>query len=370
MDYASMTPDSSARRSSLDEASSSASARLFLEGFDSTRPAISLDGRAIDNHKNENLAEGSDLFALARAKNSADWSLEHFNSPVDGSKIQYKERQGASDKPARVFVGGLALAESYEPLFSSGPPQAGSEYFVWLRGQGKTDWTPTQQPLDADARDLAAMISKAAKDSDTGKADLVLHSYATVVFQRMLQLRGEDNIDDALSHISHVTMLNANSHAEGGEKLAGPEFVQRAQATKLFVDGLDAYDSQIKLWETTAKVNPFLALQMYGLINTAKFQRSAGLNLAIKEVVDMERKDLAEPWQAKDEPLRKDAQKELENNGRNSAWQEAVIRRSRDVFVLDMKKSDFDYLRNSGIKLDIVQGRDLLTLRLRFWLAT
>ncbi len=353
-----MTPDSGAQKSSQDEASNSASARLFFAGFDSMRAASSLDGRANENRKTEGLTDGLDLLSLARPKDSSDWSSGHFNSPADGSRIEYKERGGAPDKPARVFVGGLALAESYEPLFSSGPPQAGSEYFVWLRGQGKTDWTPTQQPLDADARDLAAMISKAAKNSETGKADLVLHSYATVVFQRMLQLRGEDNIDDALSHVSHVTMLNANSHAEGGEKLAGPEFVQRAQATKLFVDGLDAYDSQIKLWETTAKVNPFLALQMYGLINTAKFQRSAGLNLAIKEVVDMERKDLSEPWQAKDEPLRKDAQRELEQNAKNSDWQEAVIRRSRDVFVLDMKKSDFDYLRNSGIKLDIVQGSE------------
>lgn len=359
MEYALMkTQDSHALKMDDESESSAASARLSSAGLDAMQEANS--NRRINDQKTSGdiLTDTSELQELAQTKRSSDWSLAKYKSPVDGLKIEYKERQGEADKPARVFVGGLALAESYEPLFSSGPPQAGSEFFVWLRGQGKTDWAPTQKPLDADARDLAAMITKAAKESNTGKSDLVLHSYGTVVFQRMLQLRGEDRVDDALSRISRVTMLNANSHAEGGEKLAGPEFVQRAQATKLFVDGLDAYDASIKLWETTAKTNPLLALQMYGLINTAKFQRTAGLNLAIKEVVDLQRKDLSEPWQSKDESLRKDAQAELESVAKNPDWQEAVIRRSRDVFVLDMKKSDFEYLRNSGIKLDIIQGSD------------
>lgn len=296
-----------------------------------------------------------DVLTLAAGRASS-WKQDRFASPADGLPIVYKEREGNRSEPARVYSGGMAFNESFEPLFASGPPAPGTEFFMWTRGHNPTAWKATDSPLDADAHDLAAMVNKAAAATDTGKTELVLHSFGDLVFQRMLQLRDDPYVSEALSHVSRVVMINPLTHMEGSEKSGGPQVEQAAAQTRLFFSNLDFLDAQAKASEALAKVNPFLAPQIYASLAIWHVQRAGMIALGAKQAIDMQRKDLEQPWEPQFEPLRKQAQQKFELDAKDPGWQEATLRRALDSVRLDMKQDDFDYLRKTGIKVDLVHS--------------
>ena len=159
---------------------------------------------------------------------ASGWTAGSFES-ADGLTISYKERAGGAGS-ARVYSGGLALNESFDPLFASPRVPTGPEFFLWTRAHQPSGWQPTKSVLDADARDLARMIVRAGKSSPTGKVELALHSFGTLAFQRLAQLREEPEAAEALALLagSRVVMLNATTHYKGSERQAGPDFERMA----------------------------------------------------------------------------------------------------------------------------------------------
>jgi hypothetical protein len=286
------------------------------------------------------------------------WSLGSFTGE-GGLKVNYKRRAGAdATAPARVFSGGLALNESYDTLFA-GRPASRDEYFLWTRAHAPTGWTPTRSPLDADARDLARMLVTAARENASGKAELVLHSFGTLVFQRMLQLRGEPLVDAALATLAgqRVVFLHGTTRYEGSEKRAGREFEQMGQATRAFTDWLDTADEMVSLWERTARLNPLLGPAVELWLAQWRLQREQVLSMASRDAVAMMRQDLAEPWAPELEPQRRRFQAALERDARDPAWQEALLRRSGDMFRLAMTSADVKHLRKLGVQLEMVHAR-------------
>ena len=281
------------------------------------------------------------------------WTRSSFES-ADGLNIEYKRRDGDPAKPARIFSGGLAMNESFEPLFALGPARAGAEYFLWTRSHPPTGWRRTAVPLDADARDLARLIVRAGP-----KAELVLHSYGTLVFQRMTQLAAsEAEPAEALRRLSgqRVVMLHATTHYPGSERKAGPSFEQMATATRQFVDGLDRLDAVVAPWEAAAEATPWMRPQIEAMLIPWRAQREQLIALAARGAVDMMRADLAEKWHPSFDALRLAQLDLLERNARDAGWKEAMLRRSRDMFVLDFTKKDVQRLRDHGVRLEFVHG--------------
>jgi hypothetical protein len=297
----------------------------------------------------------SERFARGAAAGDASWQKSEFASPFDGTSISYKMRKGSSSEPARVFSGGLAFNDGYEALFASGPPQAGSEYFMWTRGNAPSGWQPTRSVIDADAHDMAALVTKAAASSETGHAELVLHSFGTLVFQRMLQMRDNPEVAEALKHVSRVYMIGPATHFDGIEKIAGHAGDQIETGSKTFIATLDMLDANADASKALAKLNPLLAPSIYAGLGVWNVQRKALLEFAAKQAVEMQRNDLSQPWEKATEPFRKQALEIFERNAKDPAWQEAILRRCRDSFVLQMKDVDIDYLHKLGVKVDVVQ---------------
>lgn len=284
------------------------------------------------------------------------WKQGSFESAAGGA-VAYKARGGGEASPT-VFAGGLALNESFEPLFASQAAPKGGQLFLWTRGHPPTPWTAAKNPLDADARDLARAIVLAGRASPTGKVELALHSFGTIVFQRMVQLRGDPEVDAALEHLadSRVTLLNATTRYEGSEKKAGPEFERMGQATRGFVDWLDAMDASAQMLRATANLNPFLAPQIAAVLETWAFQRTQALILASRDAAAMMKKDLQAPWQPAFEAIRKAFLKALERDAQDPGWQEAMVRRSADMFRLEFEKGDARHIRRLRIKIQAVHS--------------
>lgn len=275
-------------------------------------------------------------------KPGAGWKAGAFKGD-GGATVVYKERSGG-DGPARVYAGGLALNESFEPLYEKVEKPAGHELFLWTRGHPPTGWIPTRDPLDADARDLASAINIAKERSGDGKVELALHSFGTLVFQRMIQLHKEPSVAAALAALkdSRVFMLHATTHYDGSEQEAGPEFAQMGQATRAVVDWLNAGDAMAS-WMGPASVG-------WDLL------RSQVISNAAAQAAEMMRKDLAAKWEPSIDHIRKAFLKDLAKDSKDPGWQESMLRRSSGMFRLEFSKDDARRIRDLGIKLELVHS--------------
>jgi hypothetical protein len=336
-----------------------------------TSPAAAPDSGADRTSGEETVLRAAKLFdgAVSRTDGSAPVSAVNDDQPdgkgwnrgtfrsADGLDLVYKRRAGPAGAIPRVYSGGLALNESFDPLFARATPPARSEYFLWTRGHPPTGWTPTSSVLDADARDLAKMIVVAAQETGSPKVELALHSFGTVVFQRMSQLRAEPEVRKALKLLSgsRVVMLNGMTHYDDVEKLGGPSVVQMAQATGMLVKWLNYWD------ELAAKINaflnnPFFAMQAQAWLSTYRYERNQLLELAAKGAIDAMRADLKAPWSAESDPIRLRLQKQLDQDSKDPGWQEALLKRSHGSFALDFKTADARFLRRYGVKLELVHA--------------
>lgn len=275
-----------------------------------------------------------------------------------GAVIGYKSREGTGGAPARVYAGGLALTESFEPLFARAEKPKGDELFLWTRGHAPSEWRMTKSPLDADARDLARAVLIAAKTSPGGKVELALHSFGTLVFQRMIQLRAEPAVAAALKALSgsNVFLLHATTHFEGSEEKAGPDFERMGQATRAVVDWLNAGDATAELWEQTARMNPFLGPAIAAWLEGWRYQRGQVIALAAKDAAGMMLADLKEPWDKAVDHIRKAFIKDLKADAQDAGWQEAMLRRSSDMFRLEFSPQDAEKIKNLNIRLELVHA--------------
>lgn len=292
---------------------------------------------------------------------SSGWTEGSFEAS-DGAPIAFKSRPGDPTLPARVYSGGLALNESFESYFATQHP-ANPQFFLWTRANPPSGWKPTSSMLDADARDLARMIVRAKKSTRTGKVELALHSFGNLVFQRMVQLRGEPEAAEALEALrgSRVALVNAISHYEGPDYHPVPELEQRSFLLRATVDWLDLGDKNAARWEELARANPLLEPSIRLGLAEYRAQRGAFLSLATQEAASMMLKDLAQPWAPEIDSIRKGFIAEVQRNARDQAWQEALLRRSNESFLMNMTKDDAGFLRRLGLRLDIVQAsRDQL----------
>ncbi|MBI4060680.1 MAG: hypothetical protein HY403_04550 [Elusimicrobia bacterium] len=301
-------------------------------------------------------AEAQALFDGGRASEpGADWTLGVFEGD-GGAAVHYKSRAGAGGAPARVYAGGLALTASFESLFARAQKPAGDELFLWTRGHAPSAWSATKNPIDADARDLAKAVALAARASPGGKVELVLHSFAALVFQRMLQLHAEPAVAAALKALagSRVFLLHATTHYEGIDRRLGPEFERIVQATRAAVDFLDAGDAAAGLWEAAARMNPFSEPAASAWLGQWRFQRGQFLELASREAVALLREHLAEPWDKPVDRVRRALLKDLEADARDPGWQEALLRRSGDAFRFEFSPKDAARIRRLGLRLELV----------------
>ena len=235
------------------------------------------------------------------------------------------------------------------------------------RAHPPTPWTPTRVVLDADARDLARLIRVAAQATATGKVELVLHSFGTLVFQRMLQLVELPEVAQALLSLagSRVVLLNATTHYPGSERIAGPEFERMAAATVRFVDGLDLMDAWADLFDRMGRFGRWIALQMFPWskhwpppLRFAPWtqQRAFLIELASREASDMMRRDLEPPWAPEIDGIRRRLVSALKRNAADAGWQEALLRRSSDMFRLNFTSRDVRLLKSLDLRLDLVHS--------------
>ncbi|HXT02447.1 MAG TPA: hypothetical protein VN915_17370 [Elusimicrobiota bacterium] len=301
---------------------------------------------------------GGPVFAApgAASPDGPGWSRGSFEGE-GGLPVVFKRRSGPAGKAPRVYFGGLALNESYDALFARAGAPARSEYFAWTRGHAPTGWTPTSSVIDADARDLARMIVVAGRETGSPKVELAVHSFGAGVFQRMLQLRKEPEVRKALKLLagSRVVVMNGMTHYDDVEKLGGPSVEQMAQATKMTVEWLDSWDALARQVEANL-ANPFLAMQAQLWLAGYRFQREQLLSAATKGAVDAMRHDLALKWDPDVDPIRRGFQKALDKDARDEGWQESLLRRSRDAFVLDFKTADAGLLRRIGTRVEFIHS--------------
>lgn len=327
----------------------------------SERPAAAAQPRSAEAEASEGMrrfdnAPGKGDAAPVDGAAVSGWSRESFES-ADGLRVAFERRDGGRGS-ARVYGGGLALQESFEPLLRSARKPTGPEYVLWTRGHPPTGWKPTKSVIDADARDLARMIAIAGRASPTGKVELALHSFGTLVFQRMLQLREEPEVREALRRLagSRVVLLHATTHYEGSERKAGPEFEQMGAAAKAFVAWLDAGDAVVDQWQAAARLNPMLLPTASMLASQWDAQRNQALALASNGAGQMMKKDLEAKWDPAYDSIRKELVAALKKDARDPAWQESLMRRSSDMFRLDVTPRDAAFLRRLGVRVELVHG--------------
>ncbi|MBI2363041.1 MAG: hypothetical protein HYV15_06635 [Elusimicrobia bacterium] len=280
----------------------------------------------------------------------------------DGAAIGYSLRSPAHARgPARVFVGGMTLPESFLTYLDSARSER-ADYTLSLRGLPGTAWSATGNLYDADAYDMARMIVTAARSSG-GRVELALHSYGTLVFQRMLQLRGDPEVARALEALrgGRVTMFAPATHYGDSETVAGPEYADMARAIRTFMSWLDAGDAYMEQWRSLARLNPALLPQALAYEAWWVPQRTAGLALWSKPASDLLLQHLGEPWSPELEPARRALLAESRAHARDAGWQEAALRRANDTSRLDFKAEDAAALRAAGVHLDLVlSSRDQL----------
>ncbi|MFA5137917.1 MAG: hypothetical protein WC728_01700 [Elusimicrobiota bacterium] len=274
-----------------------------------------------------------------------------------GTRISYKSRipAGAEGKPPTVFVGGLALAESFEPYFSRFAPEAG-QFTLWLRGLPPSPWSPGARVFDADALDLARLIVLAGRESGSDRVDLALHSYSTMLFQRLLGLSGDPLAAEALRYLrgAKVTLFMGSTHYEGVERDMDPMSSLKLQVSKAFVDMIDMNDAiRSALWDL-ARWNPFL-LPMAAADELAwDAVRALLLSSGGQDVARDLKRYLGEPWEPDIEPVRKALLRVIDDNSGKPGWQEAALRRFVDLLRLDFAPEHVRLLRDMGVRLHTV----------------
>ncbi|TBR17972.1 hypothetical protein EPO15_15790 [bacterium] len=277
----------------------------------------------------------------------------------DGQRLSYGLRRPAEEQgPARVFIGGMSLPDSFLTYFQSAPSSQ-ADYVLSLRGLPPSGFAPTKEVYDADALDLARMVVTAAERSPGGRVELALHSYGTLVFQRMLQMRGDAEVDRALAALrgQRVVMFAPTTHYGDSETVAGPEYAEMAKRVKMFMSWLDAGDQYVENWRAMARLNPLLIPQVEALAMTWSAQRSAALSMAAKPAADLLQEHLAQPWAPELEATRRQLVEETRRAAHDSGWQEALMRRANDTSKLDFTPADVVALRSAGIHLDLVLSR-------------
>lgn len=278
----------------------------------------------------------------------------------DGAVLGYGLRRPSQEAgPARVFVGGMTLPDSFQTYFESGPSDR-ADYALSLRGLAPSAWSPTRNLFDADARDLARMILVAAERSPGGRVELALHSYAALVFQRMFQLRGEPEVDRAMAALQggRVVMFAPTTHFGDSETVAGPEYAEMARRIRMLVSWLDAGDFVVEQWRAAARLNPLLIGQAEAYAFWWKVQRDGALALSAQPASDLLQKHLSIPWAPELEGTRRRLAAEARDAARHPGWQEAMVRRANDTSRLDFTAADAQALRASGIRLDLVLSRE------------
>lgn len=230
--------------------------------------------------------------------------------------------------------------------------------FFWTRAHPPTPWTDLASPLEADARDLARAILLAAQDSPSGSVEVVVHSYGALVFQRLIQLRGAAEVDSALERLkgSRVVMLNGTTHFEGSERRAGADFERMADASRRFVDWLNGMDSIARAWEKAAELNPMMAPAVSAWLAGWRINRQFMMALASRDAAAMMRADLMEPWDSAYDHIRRGFLAALEKDSRDAGWQEALLRRSSDMFRLEFTSADANFIREKKIRMTLIHS--------------
>jgi len=306
------------------------------------------------------------LSVAAPAAKSAShgWTDGSFSSPADGAPIVYRSRLPVQDSGAapKIFVGGLGLPDSFETYFRTGDAES-PEYLLTLRGLFPSAWTRTKEVYDSDALDLARMIVLAARERGSSRVDLVLHSYSSLVLQRMLQLGSDPVVAQALGLLrgARVSMMGATTHYGDSETVAGPEFAEMARMIKNFFVWLDAMDAYAENLEAAARINPLLRPQVDLYMASWRMQREGALNLASRQAADMLIGHMTEPWAPEIDSIRQEILARTQLMTRDPGWQEALLRRAKDTSELEFTAEDVEMMRALGIRLDILYGeRDQL----------
>ncbi|PIP85144.1 MAG: hypothetical protein CO113_11585 [Elusimicrobia bacterium CG_4_9_14_3_um_filter_62_55] len=279
----------------------------------------------------------------------------------DGTSLVYHRRgRAAPGKTPRIFVGGLALAQSFDVHFARGPAPERLEYRLNLRGLIPSGWSPTRSVIDADARDLAKLVVRAARESGSSKVELALHSYAALVLQRMVQLADEPEVGEALALLkgARVTLFGPTTHVPGSEALMGPQMEALAFGLRRFVESIDYGDMLVEYWRSIARWNPFLLPQAFALESAWRMQRQTAIALAVGDIERMLKQDLSQPWPPEIEPSRQRMLAEVDEAARHGEWQEAALRRVRDGFDLDFDDESAARLRSLGARLRVVYSHD------------
>jgi hypothetical protein len=188
--------------------------------------------------------------------------------------------------------------------------------------------------------------------------ELALHSFGTLVFQRLVQLHEEPEVAAALRLLtgSRVVLLNATTHYEGSERRAGRQFEQMGMATRKLVDMLNMMDEAAETWKAVALLNPFAGPAVEFWMAEYASQRGQLLALASRGAKNMMDKDLSAPWDPAFDSIRRDFIAALQEDSKNHGWQESLLRRSSDMFRLEFTKRDAERIRRLHIHLDLIHA--------------
>ncbi|MBI4346404.1 MAG: hypothetical protein HY553_06090 [Elusimicrobia bacterium] len=301
-------------------------------------------------------ALGTGSAELAGAGSPSGWAGGAFESPIDGTKIQYRAR-GPNAGPVRVFVGGMALARSFESYFRARAPKA-RQYELTLRGLPPTKWALPPDQLDADARDLGRMIVLAAQETGAGTIELVLHSYSAFAFQRLMQLDDAES-RGAISLLGRgrVVWIAATTHWKGSEtqlmELMGPQFVLALQNAKLQAAYLDSMDRIAEGMRRLGEQNPWMLPQASAWLISWEAQRAAFVYAAGMASAQLMQRHLEERWAPELEPIRRELHAEVARDSESLGWREAALRRMLASLPLDFTTADADRMRRLGIRLEL-----------------
>ncbi|MBI4669079.1 MAG: hypothetical protein HY747_07810 [Elusimicrobia bacterium] len=349
-----------------------------------------------------------DLFGDEKMR-AEQWQTGSFASAVDGAELKYQYRlpDGAPGRSPTVFVGGWALSDSFSSLFETQENAPNPQFALWPRGQPPSPWARTREVFDADARDLAQMIVKAAESSGAERAarasvsdrtwtgppasktgagpdsvpearrvppelqsslvsdqglrsgvNLVLHSYSNLVLQRMLQLDRYPEVRRALELLrgGKLTFVNAVTHTGTSEKLFGEENIQTAKNVRAFISWLNLMDISAQMWKKYALLNPFLAPTIYASLAVWQAQRQSALAMAVKDGINMLRRDLKEPWEPRIDHVRQELLKKFDGMADDPGWHEGMMRRANDTSLFDFTSKEVEKLRQMGVKIDVIHS--------------
>ncbi|MBI2386832.1 MAG: hypothetical protein HYV14_12615 [Elusimicrobia bacterium] len=282
------------------------------------------------------------------------WRETPVASAADGTPLHFETRGPVQAAAPALFVGGLTMADSLRPLADARPRRA--QAYLRLRGHPPSGWVRGADVLDADARDLArAVIETAARFRSKG-VTLVLHSYAGLAFQRMVQLEADPEVDRALALLSRgrVDLVTTTSRRAGDPGSWGPDYQAAAQALSAATGWLDSVDAQTRAFQDAARWNPLLA--PVSTIGGAAWEetRARAFAAAVQPFLDTARPHLEHGWSSSRPGTRETLQARAREDARHPDWNEAILRRSLAVGRLDFTPADAQRLRARGVRLLVV----------------